>query len=195
MGNVKPRDMVKCTKPSGEPHWSKGHLPCFACFRLSHVSIGGKPSKVPCDLKAMEVRKLHFTHNRIILQVNMIYGWELVVVYATLSMFHKCLVDTWRNWCRGLINIHSISMHWGPTRFGMPRGTKMSLALIEQNRLLIIYFQPLPPSIHHKWKEVLEVNFHAKQPMEVHRGPTSYEKFHCFKVRMDRLVGKGAGES
>lgn len=39
----------------------------------------------------------------------------------------------------------------------MARGTKMSLPLIEQNRLLFIEIQPLPPRIHHKWKETLEV--------------------------------------
>ena len=40
--------------------------------------------------------------------------------------------------------------------FGMTRCSKMGLALNGPNRLLFIQFQTLPPSMHHKWKEIID---------------------------------------
>ena len=39
---------------------------------------------------------------------------------------------------------------------------------MNQNRLIFIQMQTLPPSMHHKWKLLI---WHAKQPIENHRGP------------------------
>jgi hypothetical protein len=39
----------------------------------------------------------------------------------------------------------------------MPRGAKMSLTLNEPQWLLFIQIQALPPSMHHKWKEITDI--------------------------------------
>ena len=66
----------------------------------------------------------------------------------------------------------------------------MSLALIEQNKLLIIQIQPLPPSIHHKWQEILEV-FMQNNQWKFIGGQLIMKSSIALKFRMARLVGKG----
>jgi hypothetical protein len=41
---------------------------------------------------------------------------------------------------------------------------------MSQNRMLYIQNQTPPPSMHHKWKEFIDIV--CKQPIEIHRGPT-----------------------
>jgi hypothetical protein len=54
----------------------------------------------------------------------------------------------------------------GLTIFGMPKVLKLVWPLMSQNKLLCIRIQQLPPSMHHKWKEVLLI-FYAIQPLEI----------------------------
>jgi hypothetical protein len=41
---------------------------------------------------------------------------------------------------------------------------------MNQNRLFFVQIQTLSSSMHHKWKEVIDL--YAKQPKENHTGPT-----------------------
>ena len=59
------------------------------------------------------------------------------------------------------------------TYLGMPRGARTS-ASINWNIFLFIQVQILPPSIHHKWKKMIDL--HSKQPIENHRVPTLVDK-------------------
>ena len=58
------------------------------------------------------------------------------------------------------------------THFGMPRGAKLSWPSINQNKLLFIQIQTLSPSMHHKWKEI--INLFSNQ-RKIISGPTPNE--------------------
>ena len=102
-----------------------------------------------------------WSHIRVILYLNMNFGWELIVLHTTLSMFGS--VEVWMK------NIPCWSIE-AQTHFGMPRGAKMSSALNNWNKLLFVQIQTLPLSMHLKWKEIIDI--YAKQWMKNHRGPS-----------------------
>jgi hypothetical protein len=120
-----------------------------------------------------------FSHSRVILSESsystslLIRSWLLCIQHLPcLVNFGACLEVLWRFEQR--------------TFFVSSLRTKTILACQEmlnefgplnQNRLLFIQFQTVPPRMHHKCKKI-KLILYAKQQMENHRGPTSKGKSH-----------------
>ena len=68
----------------------------------------------------------------------------------------------------------------GQTHFGVPRGPKMSLAIIEAHEIgyYSSFMFTLPPSIHPSQVERNLLIFYATQPVENYREQNSNEKAH-----------------
>ena len=54
---------------------------------------------------------------------------------------------------------------------------------MNQNRLLFVQIQTLPSSMHHKWKEVIDL--YAKQPMGNYKGPIPDKTLDKWKDNCD----------
>ena len=62
--------------------------------------------------------------------------------------------------CGGSVEVWTKSiLYWfikGQTHFGMPVGAKMNWPKMYQIRMVFIYIQTLPPSMHDKWEGIIE---------------------------------------
>ena len=94
---------------------------------------------------------------RVILKLNMTFGWELVVLHATPSMFgifSVCkLGGIGQVWTKNII-YNSLKVK---LILACQGGAKMSPAPNEPKYALFIQIQKLPLSMHHKWKNVIDI--------------------------------------
>ena len=91
---------------------------------------------------------------RVILELNITFGQELVVLPTTISMLGKFPVPAWREYGR-LNKIHSLLFMGNQTHFGILKVLKMSLDLMDRDKLLFVQIQTIPLSMHHKWKDIV----------------------------------------
>ena len=87
----------------------------------------------------------------------MTFAQELVVLHATPSMFGKFSVCMLRGigqvWTKNII-YNSLKVQ---LILACQGGAKMSPALDEPKYVLFIQIQKLPLSMHHKWKNVIDI--------------------------------------
>jgi hypothetical protein len=94
----------------------------------------------------------------IILYLNMTFPQELVVLHtSTPCMFDKILVHAWRYCGR----FKQRTFYIGSLRFKLILACQEVLNWVwpsmNLNTLLFHQIQTLPPSMHHKWKEIMNI--------------------------------------
>ena len=99
---------------------------------------------------------------------------ELVVLHTTPSMSSKFSVHAWRQ-CGGLNKwrtFYNVSL-WVKLIVASQEVLEWVWLSRNQNRLPFIQIQTLPPSMHHKWKELIDIvckttngKFNSQRPIE-----------------------------
>ena len=86
------------------------------------------------------------------------FGWELVVLHTTPSMFSKLVLHAWRE-CGGLKRTFYINSWRVKLILVCQEVLKWVWLSMNRKRLLFIQIQTIPPTVHHKWKLSIEIVF------------------------------------